>query len=210
MQQEGRRGTKRKSAGMVEGEERYTAANSPMPSHEEERIPQPVTLSHSKTAGSKTALASPIPPRQLNHKAETTIQRDDVRSEATATVSRSNQQSMAPSPNLIVLSEDNRRILNLVIDVIVVAGCSVSVDTLQACTSLGDEKLVIALGEGVACGLLTTSNNKYAVVNDVRKRVSPCCQLFVLCMSLLYSHVVLSCLCSAFPTFKILLQVFSM
>ena len=62
-----------------------------------------------------------------------------------------------------------------VIDVIAVADCPVSVGTLQACTSLGDVehvKLVIALGEGVACGLLNVSNNKYAVVDYVRKRVS--------------------------------------
>ena len=106
------------------------------------------------------------------------------------------------------LSDENRRILGTVIDVIAVADCPVSVGTLQACTSLGDvghAKLVIALGEGVACGLLNASSNKYAVVNDVRKRVSRTDLNIICILALLYSHV-LSCLFLALPSFKVLLQ----
>ena len=93
------------------------------------------------------------------------------------------------------LSDENRCILETVIDVITVADCPVSVDTLIACKSLGvvgGTALGVALGEGVACGLLNvSSNNKYAVDNCVRKRVSPFVNPFV-CMSLLtdvYCHV---------------------
>ena len=74
--------------------------------------------------------------------------------------------------------------------------------------SLGDVehvKLVIALREGVACGVLNVSNNRYAVVDDVRKRVSRTDLNIICILALLYSHV-LSCLFLALPSFKVLLQ----
>lgn len=90
------------------------------------------------------------------------------------------------------LSDENRCILETVIDVITVADCPVSVDTLIACKSLGvvgGTALGVALGEGVACGLLNvSSNNKYAVDNCVRKRVSR------LSIHLYACHYLLTCI----------------